>query len=229
MKESSAGRVARVCTLLAIMHSVLASRQAKDAVRAVAGARYRNGLYRIGFVIQSLITVTWATIWFLRLPDRELYHVRSPWSWLLRAVQLASLALLASGVQVIGLLNFLGIPQLRAFLAGGTPNPEPEAQGPPLAADGSVMRAGGFRYTRHPDNLPVLGILLLWPRMTVNRATLGGLMSLYAVLGSIHEEYRLRAAYGMAYRNYQATVPFFIPRLLPARRPADQAHPSGKS
>ncbi len=224
MKQSSAGRVARVCTLLAIIHSALASKQAKDAVQTLAGARYRNGLYRISFIIQSLVTVTWATIWFLRLPDRELYHVRRPWSWLLRAGQLAALVLLASGMRVIGLLNFLGIPQLRAFLAGGMPGPEPEAQGPPLGADGAIVCAGGFRYTRHPDNLPVLGIFLLWPRMTVNRATLGGLMSLYAVLGSIHEEYRLRAAYGTAYCRYQAAVPFFLPRLVRRRALPDRDH-----
>jgi hypothetical protein len=205
------------------MHSVLASKQAKDTVRRLAGPRYRNGLYRIGFVIQSLITVGWTTIWFVRLPDRQLYHLRPPWSLFLRLGQLASLALLLSGVRVIGLFQFLGIPNLRSFLAGETPDPEPEAQGPPLGSDGEVVIAGGFRYTRHPDNLPVLGVFLLWPRMTVNRATLAALMTVYAILGSLHEEYRLHNAYGEAYQRYQRMVPFFLPRRMPADTPYSAA------
>ena len=108
--------------MLAIVHSVLASKQAKDLVRNLAGPRWRNGLYRFGFIVQSLITVGWTTIWFLRLPDRQIYHVRSPWSWLLRLGQGASVVLLLSGVRVIGIMKFLGLPNLYSFLTGATPD-----------------------------------------------------------------------------------------------------------
>jgi protein-S-isoprenylcysteine O-methyltransferase Ste14 len=75
-----------------------------------------------------------------------------------------------------------------------------------------VVKAGAFRFTRHPGNLGALGFFLFLPRMTVNRAVLTVLMAFYVVLGSLHEEYRLRAAYGAAYERYRGSVPFLIPR-----------------
>jgi protein-S-isoprenylcysteine O-methyltransferase Ste14 len=47
--------------------------------------------------------------------------------------------------------------------------------------------------------------------MTANRAVLVVLVALYVVLGSMHEEYRLRVAYGTAYERYRRAVPFLIP------------------
>jgi protein-S-isoprenylcysteine O-methyltransferase Ste14 len=72
--------------------------------------------------------------------------------------------------------------------------------------------SGAFRFTRHPGNLGAMGFFLLWPRMTVNRATLAALAALYVVLGSMHEERRLRMAYGEAFERYRQKVPFLIPR-----------------
>jgi methanethiol S-methyltransferase len=72
--------------------------------------------------------------------------------------------------------------------------------------------SGAFRFTRHPGNLGAMGFFLLWPRMTVNRATLAALAALYVVLGSAHEERRLRMAYGEAFERYRRKVPFLIPR-----------------
>jgi len=202
--------------LWALAHSVLASKQAKDLVRRVAGPRYRDGLYRIAYNVQAVASLFWAARWFSQLPDRELYRVGPPWSWLFRAGQVASLGVLLSGILVVGILDFAGITPLRKLLTGKDVSPEPEAQGPPIGPDGEVVKSGAFRFSRHPGNLGALGFFLFLPRMTANRAVLTALVALHVVLGSLHEEYRLRAAYGSAYERYRHSVPFLVPR--PPRR-----------
>jgi protein-S-isoprenylcysteine O-methyltransferase Ste14 len=215
-EDHAAGRVVLVSVLWALVHSALASKQAKDLARRLAGSRYRDGLYRAAYNAQSLVSVAWAARWFSRLPDRELYRARSPLSWLMRAGQLTSLGVLLSGVRVIGVLDFAGVTRLLNLIAGVDRGPEPEAQGPPIGTDGEMAKRGAFRLTRHPGNLGALGFFLLLPRMTVNRAVLAALVALYVVLGSAHEERRLRVAYGAAYERYRRAVPFMVPR--PPRR-----------
>jgi methanethiol S-methyltransferase len=204
-------RVVGICALWALVHSALASKQAKGLALRIAGPRYRDGLYRFSFNAQSVVSLAWAALRFSRLPDRDLYRVRPPWSWLFRASQVASLGVLLSGVRVMGILRFAGLTPLQDLLAGRDVRPAPEAQGPPLGSDEEeVVKAGAFRFSRHPANLGALGFFLFLPRMTANRVVLLALVGLYVVLGSLHEEHRLRAAYGAAYERYRRAVPFLV-------------------
>jgi len=204
-------RVVWICALWALIHSVLSSKQVKDLTRRIAGPRYRDGLYRLTFNAQSVVSLLWAARRFSRLPDRDLYRVRPPWSWLFRANQVASLGVLLSGVRVMGILRFAGLTSVGDLLTGRDVRPAPEAQGPPIGSDDEMVRAGAFRFGRHPGNLGALGFFLFLPRMTANRAVLVALVALYVVLGSMHEEYRLRAAYFAAYERYRRVVPFLVP------------------
>jgi protein-S-isoprenylcysteine O-methyltransferase Ste14 len=107
---------------------------------------------------------------------------------------------------------------------------ETEAQGPAPEVDGSIRPDGPFRHGRHPLNLSPLPIFWLQPRMTANLLTFNVVSTAYLVLGSIHEESRLRAAYGRAYAEYQRSgVPFYLPRpgswALPRPDPRNEAVP----
>ena len=210
LTRSSVTGTARLCAIFALAHSLLASTQVKAAVCRIAGPCYRYGLYRFLYIMLSWAHFAWATRRFLRLPDRDLYRVPAPWSWLMHAGQVASLALVPATIRALGILRSSGLRQVYVLLAGGEPMPEPEAQGPPLAGLEHMQVATVFRFSRHPSNAGALGAALLFPHMTANRVTLAGAVAIYVVLGSLHEEARLSAAYGAVYDRYRQQVPFLL-------------------
>lgn len=212
MGGGSVSRIVGVFCAWALVHSLLASHRAKGLATKLVGRRYRNGLYRVAYNAQALVTVGAFAWWFLRLSDRELYRVRAPWSWPLYAGQLAALGVLLGTLRAVGFPRISGLAPLAQLLTGREPEPEPEARGPALGADGVLRVAGPFRFTRHPDNLPALG-LWLFPRMTANRVTVAALATAYGLLGSLHEDHRLRQAYGTVFEGYQRRYPFCWPRI----------------
>lgn len=204
------GTVAALVAAYAAVHSALASRQAKALAAQAFGARWRNGLYRPFYMAQSFVTLglfAWA---FLRLPDRTLYRVPPPFSWLMHLGQLAAFGVATAAAFGVGVHRITGLAPLAAFLGGAVPEPEPEAQGPPPGPDGEMAAVGIFARTRHPANWGFLPLVPLLPHMTVNRAVLAVLAAVYLVAGSVHEEARLRARYGPAYDRYRARVPFLV-------------------
>jgi methanethiol S-methyltransferase len=213
--QHRAGQVVAVSLGLAALHSLSAALPVKAAVRRMVGPRYFAGLYRLGYTIQSFALLGWGTWWFLRQPDRELYHLGAPWSWLARSLQLTGLLIGLDVQRGYGVARFLGLAQSSALVRGQEPPATPAGQGAPLTASGELLRQGTFGMVRHPANL--LGLLIFWgfPRMTMNRLALAGTITLYVVLGSLHEDYRMKVAYGTAFERYAQEVPFLIPRLRP--------------
>lgn len=211
--DGSAGRIVGALALFALVHSALASRAAKDAAARLLGARARDGWYRAFYNAQAVATTGALVAWTFRQPDRTLYRVRGPLAALLRAGQLAGLALGAAAVREIGLARVAGVPNALAHARGMPDVPrEPEAQGPAPDAAGRLRTGGPFAWMRHPLNVMPLPVLWLNPHMTVNLAVGAAATTAYLVLGSWHEERRLAARYGTAYEEYRRSgVPFFLP------------------
>ena len=191
----------------ALLHSLLAARPVKEWLQG----RFGPGMgrwYRLAYNIFATVTLL-PFFWLLAtLPDRILYVAPSPWNWLMMAGQaLAGLGFLVALFQT-DLASFLGLAQLR-----GRTQSEHER----------LVVRGMYAYVRHP--LYFFSMLFLWlsPVMTVNSFTAYLVFTLYFYLGSLHEESRLRAAFGPAYRRYQEQVPMFLPRWR--RHPLDLSEP----
>jgi protein-S-isoprenylcysteine O-methyltransferase Ste14 len=225
----AAVRTALATAAYGVLHSALASRQAKDAAARVFGERHRNGLYRAAYNVQSIATLGLLIAYLLRQPDRVLYRLNGPATVAARAGQAAALAYAVAAAWEVGVLRVTGIASATAWarwvvgsLVGSSGNAapapvpaEPEAQGPaPDAAggDGPLRIGGPFRLSRHPLNLVPVPIFWLAPTMTVKRAVFSAVATAYLVLGSWHEEARLRRAHGDEYARYQRSgIPFYLP------------------
>ena len=189
------------------IHSLMAGARLKERLIPVLGERFTEGWYRLAYNALSGVTVFPVLLAIVLLPDRLLYQLASPWSVLLRLVQLAGLAGLVGALFVTDVWHFAGIKQAAAYLnADPLPLPAPDLQ-----------EKGMYRYVRHP--LYFFSLALIWatPVLTINWLWFNVGATLYFAVGSLVEEQRLVRAYGDAYRQYQARVSWLIP-WFPAHR-----------
>lgn len=208
-------KIGAATILFAGVHSLLASRSAKRKAAALVGEKQRNALYRPLYNAQSLIAFG-ALLWYgVRLPDRELYRMSGATAWAMRIIQFYFLLFLFDGARQIGFLNFAGLPNLLDWITGKEKvRREPEGQVPALGIDGQMKAGGPFRFPRHPLNFGMLQILWLMLRMTANLAAFNLITTVYLVVGSMHEEKRLKKIYGQAYEDYRKSgINFFIPSM----------------
>lgn len=185
----------------ALLHSVLAARHVKAWAHRAVGEQTVARWYRFFYNVFSTLTVLPLFPLLAWLPDQTLYVVPAPWRWLMVAGQLLALAGLVATLMQTDVWHFVGVAQL--------------VRDNPTEAPSSLQVDGFYGWVRHP--LYTFSLLLIWltPAMTVNLLTTYILFTLYFYVGSIHEERRLIAEFGDAYRQYQQEVPRLLPRIQP--------------
>lgn len=209
-------KVVLATTAFAVVHSTLANDRVKDLI----GGRISSGrqLYRFAFNGQAVLTFAALVLYIARQPKRTIYRASGPAAGALRFAQIAGIGFGIAAAAATGVTKLMGIDNVRAVIVGEPPRPVPAAQGPELDEErGELAIRGPFRYSRHPLNFAPLIPFWLTPHLTTRRLAMNLVATAYFILGSIHEERRLRRAYGRRYEQYlRSGTPFYVP--LPARR-----------
>lgn len=212
----------------ATIHSALASRQVKQAAARLAGRERSEAVYRVLYVGQGLLSFAALTAYCGSLPVHTVYRIRGVSALLLRAGQLAGVVHLLAGLREVGLKRWAGVDKLQAWRQRRKMPIAPIAQGPELADDGSLSTGGTYRWSRHPLNFAGVPLFWLTPHMTTRRLAFNAVGTAYLMLGSLHEEARLRDAYGEEYERYlHSGVPFFWPGAAKALTNSDRQRISG--
>ena len=200
--------------IFSVFHSLAASRPAQELAARQFGRRQRNAFYRLFFLGQSVLTLAALFAYIRPLPDRVFYRLKGPLALVMRLGQLSGIVYAAWSAYEVGLPGILGIRSLLSWEQKERCVPaEPEAQGPSALGE-SLRVSGPFRFHRHPLNFSPLPVFWLNPVMTAKLLAFNLVASLYLLLGSVHEETRLLAAYGDRYRDYQESgIPFFFPKF----------------
>jgi hypothetical protein len=204
-------KVAVATVLFGLVHSLLASEWAKERAVEWFGEADARAWYRPFYLGQSLVLVGLLILYIRRQPGEELYHATGVLGGVMRAVQVAVLALMGWALFNVGLDFMTGWDELVAWSRGADIPPMPDGQGPAPQPDGTMRATGPFAFTRHPLNWFMLPLFWLNPRMTTRLLAFNFVVTLYVVFGSVHLESRLADTYGAAYQGYEQSVPFFTP------------------
>jgi protein-S-isoprenylcysteine O-methyltransferase Ste14 len=186
--------------LWAAIHSWLASVPMKDLARqrlGDAGAR----AYRLFYNVFSVLSLMPIMLMWRGVPDRVMYDVAVPWSYLMLSGQAASVVLLFVAFLQTGPLAFAGISQLLA---------EKPSYG--------LTTTGFYGLVRHP--LYLFGLTFLWltPSMSLNQLAVSVVLTIYLFVGASLEERRLVREFGVAYEDYRGRTPMIIPRMRRRKR-----------
>jgi protein-S-isoprenylcysteine O-methyltransferase Ste14 len=196
MTQSGFWWVLLALAIYGILHSLLASRQAKALAARIFGDVGRR-YYRIFFVLFVIPTFFPVLALVFLLPDKLIYTIPFPWIILSIIGQLLALWGLRLAFRHISLGRFLGTAQLDT----GWKSLGPE----------KLVTGGVFRWVRHPLYLFSIVFIWLMPVMTWNILAFDIGASLYMLIGSIFEERKLVAQFGQEYIQYRRKTPHIIP------------------
>ncbi len=178
--------------LWGIVHSLLASVGVKDFMCRALGNGFMK-FYRLLYNLFAVVSIAPALYLMISLPNKTLYQVPVPWSYLMFAGQGISVLFLLVAALQTDVLAFVGLRQLF----------EQERS--------DLVKDGLYRVVRHP--LYTFSLLILWlsPSMSVNSFVVYISLTVYILIGIIFEERKLLREFGQEYANYRSATPMLIP------------------
>jgi protein-S-isoprenylcysteine O-methyltransferase Ste14 len=179
--------------LWGILHSLLASLGFKSLLRRLLGDGFMR-FYRLLYNLLAVVSILPVLYLMVSLPDRTLYQVPTPWSYLMLAGQAVSALFLFVAVLQTDILSFAGLRQLV----------EEEKTG-------NLVTSGLYRSVRHPLYTFSLTILWLSPSMSMNSFIVYVGLTIYVLIGIYFEERKLLREFGPAYTQYKSVTPMLLP------------------
>lgn len=176
--------------LWAALHSLLLQDGLRARLQQVLGLR--TAVYRLLYSVFSLLTALPVLMyyWSVDATRSSLW----PWPWLV--IQLL-LQAAGWGLMLWAWRSFSrqGLDLFGWSQARQTSEPQPV-----------LVTSGAYARLRHPMN--AAGLLIIWARpLGAADLVTNAVLTAYMILGSLHEERRLRRQFGQAYRDYAAKVP----------------------
>jgi protein-S-isoprenylcysteine O-methyltransferase Ste14 len=180
-------------TLWGTIHSLLASLGFKNFLRRTLGGRFMK-FYRLLYNFFSIVSFGFILFLMITLPDKDLYRISSPWTYLMLTGQAISAFFLLVAVLQTDMLSFAGLRQLIQE-----------------EKTGKLVTDGLYRFVRHP--LYTFSLLVLWlsPSVTVNSFVVYLALTLYVLVGAFFEERKLLREFGKDYAKYRTVTPMLIP------------------
>lgn len=179
--------------LWGLIHSLVASHGFKDFLRRTLGDGFMK-FYRLLYNVFAVISIAPVLYLMVVLPNKVLYRIPSPWSYLMLAGQGVSALLLFVAVLQTDVLSFVGLRQLV------------EEEKP-----GRLVTGGLYRVVRHPLYTFSLAILWFSPAVSLNSFIVYASLTLYILVGIYFEERKLLREFGEAYARYKSVTPMLIP------------------
>lgn len=181
--------------LWGFIHSLVASHGFKDSLRHRLGAGFMK-FYRLLYNAFAVVTILPTLYLMVILPNRTLYQIPSPWSYLMLAGQGISALLLLIAVLQTDVFSFVGLRQLF------------EEEKP-----GKLVTSGLYRMVRHPLYTFSLAILWFSPTVSLNSFFVYVSLTVYILIGIYFEERKLLREFGQEYERYRSVTPMLIPFL----------------
>jgi methanethiol S-methyltransferase len=178
--------------LWGVVHSLLASVGVKDFICRILGNGFMK-FYRLLYNLFAVVSIAPVLYLMVSLPNKTLYRVPAPWSYLMFVGQGTSVLLLLVAALQTDVLAFVGLRQLF------------EQERSDLVTDGL------YRVVRHP--LYTFSLLILWlsPSISMNSFVVCLALTIYILIGIIFEERKLLREFGQEYANYRSATPMLIP------------------
>lgn len=175
-------------------HSLMPRGRMKRWFASIAPATLERTAYVwVASVLLAVVCLAWQDI------PGVAYDITGAWSWVLRLLQAAGIALTVRASARLDVLDLAGIRQVQAS------SRHPRQPMP-------LQMSGPYTLVRHPIYLGWIAIVCAAPDMTFNRLAFATISTAYLVLATPIEEHSLTQEFGESYREYQRKVRW---RIIP--------------